>query len=285
MKKVILSLVLLASMTACSTDDTQTPIQKTDVTFIVASSSNVTGKQVDKGNIPVWVNRIDISAVSGSYTKTEQFDLVTNNPNVEKNFILNDVAIGSNVFTATTTTDSAKKFVLAPSNGTAEAKIAELKAHNPYVLYSGTKTQAINPTANVINIDMTTKHGRILSVFQLENNSAFKSGYEATITAKVDGVTAGTTKVQQSGIVCFEWSDDKALEGKKVIYTIDVSPINNNNNLHTIYTCEQTIKASTSISCIYTINKENAPSPYTSENKLVFSFQKWNEENCESCKN
>jgi len=284
---IILGIAILASMVSCSTEETQeSNVQTTDVKFLVAAPANTTGKQVDKGAIPAWVNKIEIQAVSGSYTKSEQYDLVVNNPNADKNFILADVAIGSNVFTAVSSTDSAKKYVLAPSSGTAEAKITELKAHNPYVLYTGTKTQTVVATNNVINIDMTTKHGRIISVFQLENNSTFKNGFEATITATVDGeASAGTTKVQKDGIVYFEWSNDKALEGKKVVYKVDVTPINNNNNLHTIYYCEQIIKASTSISCIYTISKENAPSPYTSENKLVFSFQKWNEEECQSCKN
>lgn len=290
--KIISALVILITLLSCSTEEINqsTEIQKTNVAFLVASpsSNNTSSKQVQRGDIPVWVNRLDILAVSGSYSKSDQFDLVANNANgnIEKNFVLTDVAIGSNVFTATSTTDSAKKYVLAPSNGAAEAKVSELKAHNPYVLYSGTTTKVIAATANIVNIDMTTKHGRIISVFQLENNSNFRNGYEASITAKVDGETsAGTTKVQKDGIVYFEWSNDKSLDGKKVVFTVDVTPINNNNNLHTVYTIEQVIKASTSISCIYTISKENAPSPYTSENKLVFSFQKWNEEVCETCKN
>lgn len=288
-KVILTSLIAIAFLCfSCSTEELNTEIQKTSVAFLVASPANTTSKQVQRGDIPVWVNRVDITAVSGSYSKSDQFDLVANNPNsnIEKNFILNDVAIGNNVFTATSTTDSAKKYVLAPSSGTAEAKIIELKSHNPYVLYSGTATKLIAQTANVVNIDMTTKHGRILSVFQLENNAAFKNGYEASITATVDGEqSAGTTKVQRDGIVYFEWSNDKSLKGKKVTFKVDVTPINNNNNLHTIYSIEQVIKASTSISCIYTISKDNAPSPYTSENKLVFSFQKWNEETCETCKN
>lgn len=293
MKKVIFALLALCAIvfTSCSTEDTASPeqaIQKTDVTMIVASPAQ-TAKQVYKdGSIPASVSGINVLTTyngTPSYAPfTTPFELVTN-ASADKNFTISNVAIGSNTFTATTTTDAAKKYVLAPSSGTASAKITELKANNPYVIYSGTKTQNIFATNNVINIDMTTQHGRILSVFQLEDNSAFKNGYEATITAKVDGEnSAGTTKVQKSGIVYFEWSNEKALAGKKVVYTIDVTPINNNNNLHTIYTIEQTIKASTNISCVYTISKDNAPSPYTNENKLTFSFQKWNEEQCETCK-
>src|SRR6188768_849031 len=139
-KSFILGLALLTILFSCSTDEpTNSETKTTDVAFLVSSPSNVTNKQVQRGDIPVWVNRIDIVAVSGSYSKSDQFDLVANssNANIEKNFILTDVAIGSNVFTASTTTDSAKKYVLAPSNGTAESKISELKLHNPYVLYNG----------------------------------------------------------------------------------------------------------------------------------------------------
>lgn len=296
MKKLIVLLFAVMAMitVSCTSDqDNQytTGLQKTSVAFIVTSpkSDNTTSKQVQRGDIPVWVNRIDVVATlnGGSvYSTPGQFDLVPNSATstIEKIFTIENVAIGNNTFTATTTTDSAQKYVLAPSSGTAGDKIIELKSHNPYVLYTGNKTQNIALSANVINLDMTTQYGRILSVFKLEDNAIFKSGYEATITAKVDGVSAGSTKVQQSGIVYFEWSNDISLDGKKVIYTVDVTPINNNNDLHTIYTIEQVIKASTSISCIYTINKDKAPSPYTNENKLVFSFQKWNEETCSDCK-
>lgn len=285
-------LAIALTVLSCTSDDTSTQdlVAKTDVAILVASpGAKLSSKQVFKdGSIPASVNRIDVVTTyngTPAYAPfTTQFDLVSL-PSADKNFIINQVGIGSNTFTATTTTDAAKKYVLAPDSKTAAAKILELKANNPYVLYSGTKTQTIVATNNIINIDMTTQHGRILSVFQLEDNVAFKNGYEASITAKVDGeISAGTTKVQNNGIVYFEWSNDKALAGKKVVYTIDVTPINNNNNLHTIYTVEQTIKASTNISCIYTISKDNAPSPYTNENKLTFSFQKWNEEICDTCK-
>lgn len=293
----LLILAVLFLFASCSTEDAATQesaVQKTDIVMLVKSpgtkTDKTTGKQVFKdGSIPASVNGINVvTTFNGTPAYAPfptQFDLVTNT-NAEKNFKIDNVGIGSNTFTATTTTDAAKKYVLAPDSKTAQSKLVELKANNPYVLYSGSTTQTIAATNNIINIDMTTQHGRILSIFQLEDNANFKNGYEATITAKVDGENAaGTTKVQKNGIVYFEWSNEKALAGKKVVYTIDVTPINNNNNLHTIYTVEQVIKASTNISCIYTISKDNAPSPYTNENKLTFSFQKWNEEECETCKN
>lgn len=312
MKKILLFLTIIGlSLTSCSTDEPSgqtSSIEKTSVAFSLKQpneSANLTGKgiQVQRGDVPVTVSRIDIVATyngTPSYSVDDFYNIVDNQPSATTNFILNDVAVGSNTFVATTQTNSTQKYELAPSNGsTADQKITELKLHNPYILYNGTTTQTISKTTvNLVDLNMTTQNGRILSVFKLEdtglvfNNNgtkvgnggtkSFKDLFEATITATVDGEpSAGTTKVQQNGLVHFEWSNAKAVAGKKVVYTIDVTPINNNRNVHTVYTLEQTILAAKSISCIYTILHDNAPSPFVNENKIVFKWQPVDEVNCE----
>lgn len=292
--RLVLALGIILLLASCSTDETETtqlPIQKTNVALLVKQPTNETGKSIKRGDIPASVSVIKVKAVYNStpaYAKEDQWNIVANNTaGADENFILTDVAVGNNTFTASTETTAVKYFELVTASGSAEDRLTSLKTHIPYVLYTGNKTQDILQTNNVVSINMTTVYGRLLTVFQLDSDSGFKNNYAATITAKIynsTGTLLATNsgpKINGSGLASFEWSNELSVAGNKVVYTVDVTPYpNNNNNLHTIYTVEQLIKASTSISCIYTVSKDKAPSPYTSENKLVFSFQNWVEENC-----
>ena len=72
-KVILTSLIAIAFICfSCSTEESSVEIQKTSVAFLVASPANTTSKQVQRGDIPVWVNRVDITAVSGSYSKSDQ---------------------------------------------------------------------------------------------------------------------------------------------------------------------------------------------------------------------
>ena len=72
-KVILTSLIAIALLCfSCSTEELNTEIQKTNVAFLVASPANTTSKQVQRGDISVWVNRVDITAVSGSYSKSDQ---------------------------------------------------------------------------------------------------------------------------------------------------------------------------------------------------------------------
>lgn len=295
MKKAIILSMALLSLVACSTDETQEPgnsIQKTSVLLNVTQESpSTTAKQVKRGTIYAWVNSISLNAKNDATNTnvSELFNLVPNSQTgADSAFSIDNVLVGATTFTATSTTDSAQKYVLAPTSGTTTSVLAGLKANNPYVLYTSPEVkQVISGTAaNTVTIPMNTKNGRILSVFQLEDNTAFRNGFKATVTAKADGESiTGSAPVQNSGIVYFEWSNSKSIGGAKVIYTIDVTPINNSNNVHNIYTVEQIIEASTSISCTYIITKDKAPVVSTKIDNLSFSFQKWEEGECTTCKN
>lgn len=307
MKKILFFLTVIGlSLTSCSTDEQPTGNSSTEKTIDVALNvvsetpvtTTPTSKNVQRGSsIPASVAAIKVTTTKGGVTKTyEDFNIVDNDPSADSNFILNDVPTGVNTFNAVTTTNATKYLVLAPDGSTAENKLIDLKKHAPYVLYTGLKENynVLGTGVNQVAIPMTTQFGRLLTIFQLENDATFKANYKATVSAKIyskgnNGNGNGNytevgsqngAPVENSNIVYFEWSNEYALADNKVIYTIVITPKNNNNNKSYTYTIEQVIKASTSISCIYTVTKDNAPSPYISENQLTFQFQKWIEENC-----
>lgn len=294
-------LAIALSAVACSTEDAATnnqSIAKTDVAFLLRnpSSSSETGKSIKQNDIPASVAVVKLKAVhSSGYEVKDQWNVVPNNTvGAEDNFILKDVGVGNNTFYLTTETTAKKQFELVGVNGNPETVITNLKKNVPYALYDAVLSKLMAQTGNLVNINATTPHGRLLTVFQLEDNGTYfekltnkNEKFAATIKAEVKDAsgkvlaTNNGPKINGSGLASFEWSNELSVAGNKVVYTIEVVPYpNNNDNLKTTYTIEQAIKASTSISCIYTVGKDKAPKQTIDESKIVFAWQKWVEENC-----
>lgn len=299
MKKILLFLsVIVLSLASCSTDE---PIGKdasaktTNVSVLTiadaAPATSATGKNVPRGNIYAWVNTITLNAkhVATNTTVSDLFNLTGNyNASTATAFGLDNVLLGPTVFTATSTTDSAKRLTLASTSGNATTVLASLKNNNPWVVYqSGDVAYNVSGTTpNIISIPMTTQQGRMLAVFQMDSDSDFRNKFKATINVTAEGETivpAQNVPIQGNGLISLEWSSDKSLDGKKLTYTITVSPINANmypNTIPTTYTIVETISASTSYSCLYTITKDKAPKTNVNVDNIKFTFQKWVESGC-----
>lgn len=281
----------LLSFVACSTDETQEPgnsIQKTSVAFIVDQPSvKTTGKQIKKTGIPVWVNSIKIKAVSNVFSNYETSDNYTfDNQNGASYISLDNVAIGSNEFTSTTTTDSPQFYQLTNftvTSGNFEAKFAtaldNIDNENPYVLYTGNTTATIASTGtSIVTIPMTTLNGRILSIFQVTDQ--LKSlGLQAKITASATGETTQTAITKANELVTFKWSNANSVNDKEVTYKVEISAINAQSNILKTYEVKQKIIASTSLSCYYTINSDGIT--FTKNNvNITLNFQEWKNQQC-----
>lgn len=294
MKKFLTLLALSAIFGACSTDDTSSSqtIQKSSVVFTIDQpSSSTTGKQIKRNNIPVWVNTIKITANSNLFAPYTTFDNFTFDQQNGSNVIsLDNVAVGSNTFVATTTTDSPQFYQFTNftvGSGSAADKFAAALNHidneNPYVLYTGTTTATIAATGvNGVSISMNTLNGRLLTVFQLKD--VLKDvGLQAKITASVTGLASQTAITKGNELVTFKWSDANSVKDKEVTYKVEISTINNQSDILNTYTIKQTILASTSLSCFFTIDFDD----YTftrNDVGITLNWQEWKNEHCTTCK-
>lgn len=278
--------LIAVSITSCSSDEpTSSTPKTTSVTFAIdQSSSSTTGKQIKRGNIPVWVNTLLITATQGSYSVGDNFTFDNSNG---ANFIsLDNVALGNNTFNATTTTDSPQFFQLTNFTSNAsttsdrfEAGLNNIDNENPYVLYAGTTNATINPTgSNNVSIPMKTNNGRLLTVFQLKNELK-TLGYQAKITASAVGQTSQVAITKGNELVTFKWSDSKALKDAVVTYKIEISLINSQNTIVETYDITQKIKESTSLECFYELNFKTY-SPTVNEVKITLNWQEWKNEHC-----
>jgi hypothetical protein len=300
MKKIFLFLSLVVlSLTSCTSDDAQNTDTATTAytgpkTSVVASidtpvNSNTTAKNVNRGNIFAWVSSINLTATSTAwlYNTSENFTLVGTGG--DSAFTIDNVALGANKFTATTTTNTTpvQAFTLV-TTGTSSALKTATSAHNPYALYSGeTNTNILSTALNVVTLAMTTPNGRVISVFEFDNDAQLRANTKATITATITGPGAGNTTLTSplftnTDLVLFEWSDATSLAGKQVTYTIKLYDKANPSVLITSYNVVNptTVKGSTSISCTYQINRDKVINDAPDE--VRFTWQPWVNEECET---
>lgn len=294
MKKILLSLSIVCLLASCSTDETpvkEQSIQKTSIAVVVDQpTSSTTGKQIKRGTIPVWVNSIAIKATSNVFTNIVAQDNFTFNEGNGASFIgLDNVAVGSNNFVASTTTDSPQFYQLTNytvNAGSFNDKFASalnnIDNENPYVLYNGSTTASVASTGtNVIAIPMTTLNGRLLSIFQVTD--ALKNlGVQAKITASVAGQSDLTAITKGNELVTFKWSNVNSVNDKEVTYKVEISPINNQSLILKTYEVKQKIVASTSLSCYYTIDGDGIT--FTRNDvKITLNFQEWKDQFCTEC--
>lgn len=294
--KTILLALMFLTLFSCSTDDTNQDdsMKKTSVAFSIDQPSTKTGKQIKRGTIPLWVNSINIKAKSVVYPTYEVQDNFTfDEQNGASLITLSDIAIGSNVFTATTTTDSPQFYQLTNytiNTGTIDQKfdtaLDNINNELPYVLYAGTKTETVTETGpNLVQIPMNTNNGRLLSVFQL-SQPLKDNNYQAKVTSTytTGNTTALNAVTKGNELVTFKWSNANSVQGATVTYKIEVSKINNQNVILKTYSITQDIKASTSISCYYTINEDGIILKKSNEQGITLNFQEWKNEHCTTCK-
>lgn len=292
MKKIILSAIVVLVFLSCSQEETQQSIQTRDVIFTIDQPTTPkTGKQIKRNNIPIWVNTIKIKAISNVFTHSVEENFTFDQQNGVSYIGLDNVAIGANTFTASTTTDSPQFFQLTNytvNSGTFESKFAtaldNIDNENPYVLYTGSTTATIaSAGSSVVNLPMLTNNGRILSVFQVTDQ--LKSlGLQAKITANVAGESTQTAITKGNELVTFKWSNSNAIADKEITYKVEVSSINAQTTILKTYEVKQKVIASTSLSCFYSIDSSGITLT-KNDVKITLNFQEWEDVNCVDCNN
>jgi hypothetical protein len=294
MKKRIylLGLSLVLVTTACTKDDNNTTnIAKASVAFVIDQSTPEAdnARQIKRGTIPMWVETLTVVANSNvlpSYNVTEVSTFGTTGDN---NIKLDNILIGSNTFNASTTTLSPQVLnlnVTSPSGANNDARFATafstINTNTPYVLYNATPvTQNIALTgSNIITLQMKTNNGRILSLFQLSDKLR-QLNLNVNITATAYGEAPQTINMNSTKVASFSWSNANSTVGKKVTYTIKVIDTDNITVKDT-YTIEQTIEASTSLSCFYILDTDKFTFTKNSVD-IILNFQKWLDKNCNPC--
>jgi hypothetical protein len=285
MKKILLLFAISLATLSCSNDNIEDTPKTTSVVFAIDQpTASITGKQIKRGTIPVWVNTLSITANQDDYSTNDNFTFDEQNGS---SFIsLSNVALGVNTFSATTTTDSPQFFQLTnyttnanSTLGRFEAAMNNIDNENPYVLYAGNvNSNIVLNTTNTVSIPMKTNNGRILTVFQVKDRLK-ENGYQAKITASAPGENSQVAISKGNELVTFKWSDSKGLKDVVVTYKVEIALINNQSNIVDTYYITQTILASTSLECYFELDFKNYTPTINSVN-ITLNFDEWKKEHC-----
>jgi len=242
-KFIALALVTLSIATttvSCTTNDdlkdnVKAQVETTKVDFTVQAENNATGKMIDKSVVPVYVNEVTIWANGPQNVNALQsftFGTSTAANPLDMGFSLPNVALGSNVFGASSNGDVANERATLGAvqlNSSSADVLATMKAHTPWISTAADNVTAVIKKTNnpAVALTMKTDNGRILAKFVQAAPDA--DNYIATVTATIadmDEMGVWTTKTLAETTITpttgFEWSNRFATDGQTANFVIKV---------------------------------------------------------------
>jgi hypothetical protein len=226
MKKVLLIIVLLIAIPSCSTEDDTPSLETTTVAISTDNEfiASTTGKNVQRGSLFAWISEMQIKAThTNGYVSTTNFTLVANGTSgAGTKFIMDDVMIGNNTFTASSKTTEPERLETSQVYRTEAftTTMSNLSTRNPYALYISKAPVNFNITlgsAQNVNIPMKTDNSRFIALFNIDDLNL--NTY--TVTCYVNGVKFGpTTTCTWLRNTTFYWSDSSSTAGKSIYFKI-----------------------------------------------------------------
>ena len=307
MRKVILSVVVLLVFASCNENENVANdfTETGSIQAIVGTTQSNTSAKTDvkRGAIYAWVKDVTIIAESTvtNYDVNETFDLLNNGDSgyndADVLFQLNDVALGLNMVSATSTSN-VEPVIDYNDNGdiSVQSKQNWIKNHidntNPYAVYQTDEPVEANVLQSgtaPISLQMNTQNARLISAISMNSTNA-NAQYltdNFTSTSKVEikeaggsWVTVGESVITDELYSTFYWSDDNSIGGAK--YRVTVTVKRNSDNV-VIAQDDRivTLQNSTSYRCNFVMNVDN--NELFGDVELNLIWQEWIEAPCPGC--
>lgn len=257
-------------MSSCSEDDTLTvDFPTTDVRLNVATVESRTN--VNREDIPATVESIDVTVTSQetNIVRNESYTLVDDGSGVN-GFVVEQVALGQNEVEASTTTVATATFEVTTFSGNVNDKLQDNKERVPYALYTGSDLVDVTGVNDFFNISMLTDNGRTNTVIELAEAIADEYMLQVTSYTTEDSPQVVVGNVGDS--VSVYWSSNTSVEGKEVVYDINVIAPDGSVVFNTVQT--QTVVGSTGINTLITVSDSDVQSE---SEGFSFSFEPWTE--------
>ena len=265
-------MILLSSCVEVEVNELE--CERTNVELTITSKAPEASRNVNRGDVPVWVEAIQVAVSSDVTTEDifQEFNLVDDGSGVDS-FIVEDVPLGGNEFLATTTTSTVSRHesLLLNKNSDVSDAIQSEVDENPYVIYNGSTSQNIVSGGNNVDISMVTEFGRRITVIELEDG--LESDYYFEVTTSYNGSDIDTKEAKNGKKVLVYWSGDDSVAGETQEHSVSVYK-KSNDALVNSFVMTEVIEASTSISSKWTIYADTI---LNEEQGLGFVWQDWNE--------
>jgi hypothetical protein len=308
MRKVILSMVvLLLVFTSCNENENVANdfTETGSIQAIVGTTQSNTASKtsVKRGAIYAWVKDVTIVAESTvtNYDVDETFDLLNSDDDGHNNadalFQLNDVALGPNMVSATTTSN-VEPITEYSSNGdtSVQSKQNWINSHinntNPYAVYQTDEPVEANVLQSgtaPISLQMNTQNARLISAISMngynENAQYLTDNFTSTSKIEIksasgDWETVGESVITDELYSTFYWSDVNSIGGAK--YRVTVTVIRNSDSVQVAQADRVvTLQNSTSYRCNFVMNVDS--NELFGDVQLDLIFQEWIEAPCPLC--
>ena len=306
MKKVLVLLVGLGLVTSCSEEGVdEAAMQTSSIQAVMTAAQPSTAGRTDvkRGTIYAWVKDVTIEAESQvtNYKAQETYDLLNTDDDGYDDaaalFQLNDVALGQNLVSASSTSNVTPTTVYdANGDSSVQTKADFISNHvvntNPYAVYqtdSPVTVDVLQSGTSPIQLEMNTQNARLISAISMSPSNAnaqyLTDNFTATSKVEIKEVGGSWTLVNESVITdelysTFYWSDTNSIGGAK--YRVTVTVVRNSDQVQVAQADRVvTLADSTSYTCNFVMN--------VSENKLFgdvelnLIWQEWIEAPCPGC--
>jgi len=306
MKKVLVLLVGLGLVTSCSEEGVdEAAMQTSSIQAVMAAAQPSTSGRTDvkRGTVYAWVKDVTIEAESQVtvYTAQETYDLLDSGDDGYDDaavlFQLNDVALGHNLVSASTTSNVTPITEYgSDGDSSVQTKADYISNHvdntNPYAVYqtdSPVSVDILQSGTAPIQLEMNTQNARLISAVSMSPSNAnaqyLTDNFTATSKVEIKEVGGSWTLVDESVITdelysTFYWSDTNSIGGAK--YRVTVTVVRNTDGVQVAQADRLvTLTNSTSYRCNFVMN--------VNENKLFgdveldLIWQEWIEAPCPGC--
>lgn len=306
MKKVLVLVMGLGMLISCSKEGVDDAAMQTSSiqAVITAPTPNTSGRtDVKRGTIYAWVKDVTIAAESQVtvYTAQETYDLLDSGDvgynDAAALFQLNDVALGQNLVSASSTSNVAPITEYgSDGDSSVQTKADYISNHvdntNPYAVYqtdTPVSVDVLQSGTAPIQLEMNTQNARLISAISMspnnDNAQYLTDNFTATSKVEIKEVGGSWTFVDESVITdelysTFYWSDTNSIGGAQ--YRVTVTVVRNSDGVQVAQADRLvTLVNSTSYRCNFIMN--------VSENKLFgdveldLIWQEWVEAPCPGC--
>jgi len=306
MKKVLVLVMGLGMLISCSKegiDDAAMETSSIQAVIAAAQPSTAGRTDVKRGTVYAWVKDVTIEAESQAtvYTAQETYDLLDSGDagydDAAALFQLNDVALGQNLVSASTTSNVAPITEYGANGNSSVQTKADFIANyvdnvNPYAVYqtdAPVSVDVLQSGTSPIQLEMNTQNARLISAISMspsnDNAQYLTDNFTATSKVEIKEVGGSWTTVNESVITdelysTFYWSDTNSIGGAK--YRVTVTVVRNSDGVQVAQANRLvTLVNSTSYRCNFIMN--------VNENKLFgdveldLIWQEWVEAPCPGC--
>ena len=306
MKKVLVLVMGLGMLISCSKegiDDAAMETSSIQAVIAAAQPSTAGRTDVKRGTVYAWVKDVTIEAESQAtvYTAQETYDLLDSGDagydDAAALFQLNDVALGQNLVSASTTSNVAPITEYGANGNSSVQTKADFIANyvdnvNPYAVYqtdAPVSVDVLQSGTSPIQLEMNTQNARLISAISMspsnDNAQYLTDNFTATSKVEIKEVGGSWTTVNESVITdelysTFYWSDTNSIGGAK--YRVTVTVVRNSDGQQMAQADRVvTLTNSTSYRCNFVMNVDS--NELFGDVELNLIWQEWVEAPCPGC--